>query len=192
MSGHERAYRQLLRLYPGDFRHRYGAEMVTLFLDQLRDENAAERPTAGAALWLRTLVDIAKTAPLEHFRREAYVPRPVDPASVPLVDATAHPAEVRAGYVLTSLPFVLMVVLMVGAPGYLDPLFSNPPDIVGLPAGVVFLFFALVWAVFGILVVRGARSNARILLAFVVFALPASIAIFLGPALILIVQNLAT
>jgi hypothetical protein len=187
----EHAYRHLLRLYPATFRDRYEAEMVTLFLDQLRDENAPAKPTASAARWLGTLVDIAKTAPLEHLRREAYVPNPVDPASIRLADAAERSPGARAGYALTSVPIILTVVAMVVAPGFMDPLFANPPAIGGLPAGVALLFIFLVWAVMGILVVRGARSNARVLLALAVFTLPASIAIILGPALILIIQNLA-
>jgi hypothetical protein len=120
------------------------------------------------------------------------VVEPVDPASNQVVDATARSQLARAGYVLTSLPFVLTVALMVLASGYLDPLFANPPAIAGLPMGVVFLFIALVWAVLGVLVVWGARSTARIIGALLVFTLPASMAIILGPAVILIIQNLAS
>lgn len=119
------------------------------------------------------------------------VANPDDPAPFRSVATTGRSAEARIGLALTSLPFILIVVLMFLAPGFLDPLFASPPAILGLPAGVVFLFIALAWAVLGILVGRSARSNARILLAMVVFALPASMAIFLGPAAILIIQNLA-
>jgi CHASE2 domain-containing sensor protein len=80
---------------------------------------------------------------------------------------------------------------MVVAPGFMDPLFANPPAIAGLPAGVVFLFLALVWAVLGIVVARRARSTLGIAFTLVVFTLPALFAILVGPALILIVQNLA-
>jgi hypothetical protein len=119
------------------------------------------------------------------------VVEPVDPASNQVVGATWRSPLARAGYVLTSFPFVLIVVLMVVAPGFMDPLLANPPAIAGLPAGVVLLFLALVWAVLGILVARRARSTAGIALALVVFTLPASMAIMLGPAAILIIQNLA-
>jgi hypothetical protein len=109
-----------------------------------------------------------------------------------MVDATVRSPAARAGYViLTSLPFILTVALMVLAPGFLDPLFANPPAIAGLPMGVVILFIALAWALFGILVAWGARSNARVIGALLVFTLPAAMVIFLGPALILILQNQA-
>jgi hypothetical protein len=124
-------------------------------------------------------------------RTELYGAEPMDPVSDQTVDATARSSITRAGYVLTSLPFVLAVALNVLAPGFLDPLFASPPSIAGLPAGVVFLFLTIVWAVLGILVARKARSEARIALALVVFTLPAMFAILVGPALILIIQNLA-
>jgi hypothetical protein len=108
-----------------------------------------------------------------------------------MVDATGRSHQAMVGYAVTSLPIILIVVLMVAAPGFIDPLFANPPAIAGLPAGVVFLFVSLVWAVLGILVARGARSITRVALAVAVFTMPACMAIILGPAVILIIQNLA-
>jgi hypothetical protein len=108
-----------------------------------------------------------------------------------MVDATVRSPMARVGFALTSFPFILLVALAVLAPGYLDPLFANPPAIAGLPLGVAWLFVAIVWAVLGILVARGVRSSARIIGALLVFTLPASMAIILGPAAILIVQNVA-
>jgi uncharacterized membrane protein len=109
-----------------------------------------------------------------------------------MADATGRSQQAMAGYVLTSMPFILIIVLAVVAPGFMDPLFAGRPAILGLPAGVVFLVLTIVWAVLGILVARKARSEAWIALAVVVFTLPALMAIMIGPALILIVQNLAS
>lgn len=70
-SLHERAYRALLRLYPARFRARFGDEMVRLFGDLVRDAREAGRPAAAFRLWLRTLSDLAATAPAEHGRDRA-------------------------------------------------------------------------------------------------------------------------
>lgn len=75
-ASHERVYRGLLRLYPSEFRARFGDEMVQLFGDQLRDARtgrASPGPPAGAHVWLRTLGDLAVTVASEHLRRDRTV-----------------------------------------------------------------------------------------------------------------------
>ena len=67
-----RLYTGLLRVYPTEFRRRYGAEMALLFTDQLRD---AVRPSALARVWLRGVVDVASSAIGEHLRRDRTVAR---------------------------------------------------------------------------------------------------------------------
>jgi capsular polysaccharide biosynthesis protein len=58
-------YRRLLWLYPAQHRAKYGAAMVQLFRDQCRDARL-KSPTWGlAALWLRTLSDLASTSVAE-------------------------------------------------------------------------------------------------------------------------------
>jgi hypothetical protein len=61
-------------------------------------------------------------------RMELHVAEPMDPVPNQTVDATARSSMARAGYVLTSLPFVLAVALIVLAPRFLDPLFASPPS----------------------------------------------------------------
>lgn len=63
MSISERIYRLLLRLYPRQHRRHYGEPMITHFRDQLRE---AHRDGTLLTLWLRTLIDVATTAPREH------------------------------------------------------------------------------------------------------------------------------
>lgn len=58
----ERLYRLLLRLYPREHRRQYGELMVIHFRDQLR---AARAEGSVLKFWLRTLLDVARTAPLE-------------------------------------------------------------------------------------------------------------------------------
>ena len=66
----EHLYRSLLRLYPTEFRARFGDEMVQLFGDQLRDARTGAAGGGMARTWLRTLGDLLVTAVTEHARRD--------------------------------------------------------------------------------------------------------------------------
>ncbi|HJT28383.1 MAG TPA: hypothetical protein VJ784_13310 [Pyrinomonadaceae bacterium] len=59
-------YSILLIAYPREFRQEYGSQMVLLLLDCQRDA-----PTAPARtrIWLRTLIDLVRTAPREHLEK---------------------------------------------------------------------------------------------------------------------------
>ena len=114
----------------------------------------------------------------------------VDPGSVALVVSPERTGPLRLGYAIASLPFVLIVVALLVAPGFMEPIFSNPPDILGLPAGIVVLFVAAVWASLAFVVIRAVRSRLGVALAVLVFTIPSIIAIIYLPATILIVQNL--
>ena len=46
-----------------------------------------------------------------------------------------------SGYVVGFLPIGLAGFLFIAAPGFMKPMFANPPAIAGLPAGVVILIF---------------------------------------------------
>jgi hypothetical protein len=66
----------------------------------------------------------------------------------------------------------------------------NPPDVAGLPAGIVLVFVALAVMAIGVVALRRASSNRSALLAFVGLTLPAAAVMVVGPGLILIVQNM--
>ena len=59
-------YSILLLAYPREFRREYGSQMVLLFLDCQRDARTAP---ARTRIWLRTLVDLVRTAPREHLEK---------------------------------------------------------------------------------------------------------------------------
>ena len=65
-GGHERVYRSLLRVFPADFRARYGDQMVQLFSDQLRDQGQGRS-------WLKAVGDIPGSAASERLRRNRTV-----------------------------------------------------------------------------------------------------------------------
>ena len=58
----ERLYRGLLRLYPAEFRRRYGAAMLDFYCERRR--------AAGRAAWPRLLLDLFTSAAAERLRRE--------------------------------------------------------------------------------------------------------------------------
>jgi hypothetical protein len=57
-----RVYRTLLRLYPANFRDRYGGEMVQLLGDQLRDARNSGRLSSLVVTWFRSLDDLITTS----------------------------------------------------------------------------------------------------------------------------------
>jgi tight adherence protein B len=59
-----------------------------------------------------------------------------------------------SGYVVGFLPIALAGFLFVAAPGFMDPMFANPPAIAGLPAGVIILFFGGFMMFIGFMLIR--------------------------------------
>jgi hypothetical protein len=105
-----------------------------------------------------------------------------------VVTAPAPPARART--IAALAPIWILLALLVFRQGFFDPLFANPPGIAGMPAGALLLICAIAWGIIGARVMRSRRSDAGALLTLLVFAFPATFAVILGPALILIVQNL--
>lgn len=59
-----------------------------------------------------------------------------------------------SGYVVGFLPIGLAGFLFVAAPGFMDPMFANPPGILGLPAGVIILVVGGIMMFFGFMLIR--------------------------------------
>jgi tight adherence protein B len=59
-----------------------------------------------------------------------------------------------SGYVVGFLPIGLAAFLFIGAPGFMDPMFDNPPGILGLPAGVIILFMGGFMMFIGFMIIR--------------------------------------
>src|SRR6266545_3454527 len=64
-SFHDRLFRLLLKLFPAEFRGDFGDNMAADFDDQRREVEG--RNGAVRALWVRTIVDLVRRAPREHF-----------------------------------------------------------------------------------------------------------------------------
>ena len=63
----DRAYRALLYVYPVAHRHEYGPWMAQLFRDLCRDAVQRDGAFGLVELWIRTLLDVAYTAFVEHW-----------------------------------------------------------------------------------------------------------------------------
>ena len=59
-----------------------------------------------------------------------------------------------SGYVVGFLPIALAGFLFVAAPGFMEPMFANPPALMGLPAGVIILFFGGFMMFIGFMLIR--------------------------------------
>jgi tight adherence protein B len=59
-----------------------------------------------------------------------------------------------SGYVVGGLPFALAFFIYLAAPAFFDPMFENPPGIIGLPAGVIILFVGAIMMIVGFLAIR--------------------------------------
>jgi tight adherence protein B len=59
-----------------------------------------------------------------------------------------------SGYVVGFLPIGLAGFLFIAAPGFMDPMFDNPPGIMGLPAGVIILLFGGFMMFIGFMFIR--------------------------------------
>jgi hypothetical protein len=191
VSRHERVYRRLLRLYPERFRSAYADEMTRLFADQLRDAKASHEPFAVAGLWIRCIVDLVATAPGHHIRREQTVPQTVDaaPAAIP---ASHQRAGNRALRVLIGfLPLWVLLFLLVAAPNFMAPMFANPPEVYGLPAGVVILAIALTVMAIGVAILGRTSSPKAAIVTVVGFTAPSLILLVMAPAMILAIVNLS-
>src|SRR6187431_3409079 len=59
-----------------------------------------------------------------------------------------------SGYVVGFLPIGLAAFLFVAAPGFMEPMFANPPEILGLPAGVIILMIGGFMMFLGFMFIR--------------------------------------
>jgi hypothetical protein len=189
VNRHERAFRRLIRLYPASFRAHYEDQMTGLFADQVRDARTSGSPLALTRLCAHTLIDLIATAPRQHLREEAPVLQPVEPAAAPTTP-TRTPLQ-RVAVVVASVPVILWAALWVVAPGFMEPVMSNPPAVLGLPAGFFLVAFSGGMALFGWLVARRTQTLGVALGALAFLTLPALLLIVMAPALILFIVETA-
>ncbi len=190
MRSHSRAYEVLLRLYPRPFRDEFASEMELLFDEQL-DDARRDGYLAVAALWVRTCVDLVVTVPQHHVRRERKVPDAVL-AAQPIARGDIDFAHERRRWRIAAvLPPLWLWLVTVAMPGLMDPLFSNPPAIAGLPMGLYLVAVSILLTIGSSLVIATARSGIQVAAAIVLFVVPATLLILLGGSAILLITAIA-
>lgn len=66
---HTRIYRTFLLAYPRAFRQVYGGDMAQVFSDRLRDERERSGGHATLRVWIFTLLDLIKSAPVQRMEK---------------------------------------------------------------------------------------------------------------------------
>jgi hypothetical protein len=79
MTGRERAFRFVLRLYPAAFRARYGDELIGLCMDELRDATSPGARRGPARTLLANLIDVGWSGLVERVSNSG------DPAPTPVM-----------------------------------------------------------------------------------------------------------
>ena len=92
---------------------------------------------------------------------------------------------------LSLIPFAEALLLAVFPQNYFGPLFAKPPDILGIPLGLVLEVLVLAWAALGARVIWTTKSQGMATIALLATTAPAVPVLLLLPAIILIMQNLA-
>ncbi|HEX7951359.1 MAG TPA: hypothetical protein VF494_13495, partial [Candidatus Limnocylindrales bacterium] len=59
-----------------------------------------------------------------------------------------------SGYVVGGLPIGLAAFIYVAAPNFFDPMFTKPPDVIGIPLGIILIGIALVMMGIGFVAIR--------------------------------------
>lgn len=86
---------------------------------------------------------------------------------------------------ITALsPLGLWVVLILLVPGFTEPLYQNPPGMLGLPAGIVIAGVAAILTVIGALIVWRSRSSSVSAIAIACLTIPALLLIGLAPTIV--------
>ena len=66
VAGSRRLYARLINLYPKEHVAEYGTAMQQVFFDQCREISQEQGMLGLVFLWLRTIIDLGKTAVSEH------------------------------------------------------------------------------------------------------------------------------
>jgi hypothetical protein len=103
--------------------------------------------------------------------------------------STFAPHRISGLLLALGPPGLAILIIFMGGPTLGHPMFSEPVA-PGIDLGVVVTTFAVSWGAIGGYIVATSRRPWVLPLALVVFTFPATLAIVLGPAIVLILQNL--
>jgi hypothetical protein len=97
--------------------------------------------------------------------------------------------DTRYGYLIACLPFVVLGILAVLAPSFLDQIDANPPALFGLPAGMVLLGLGIAWGALAFVVIWAASSRVGVLVAQLFFTMPSMFLIILAGPVVQILEH---
>lgn len=92
--------------------------------------------------------------------------------------------------IVALAPLWALIIVALASPSFYPAMTTEYPNIAGLSFGAVLEGLALIWMLLGVAVVWPARAPLIESLAFTVFTVPATVAVVLAPALVLVMQNL--
>jgi hypothetical protein len=161
--------------------------MISLFREQLRDARSSGERKQIASLWARCLVDLVVTVPKQHFEKERRVSQVAEGSPVVLVQVRPGSSTQTRRVLLALLPLWVLLVRSIFAPGANEPLFANPPAVLGLPAGLVLLAFSFVLMAVGVVVMARTTSMRSAIYTFAFVIAPATGLVLLAPAIILLI-----
>jgi hypothetical protein len=109
----------------------------------------------------------------------------------PVPEAPSRSRSRWATRITAFTPLWVLIVALVASPRFFPPMFAKPPEILGIPLGLVLDAIAMVWMLIGVVLIWDARSRLVEALVLFWFTIPATLVVVFSPALILIMQNLA-
>ena len=110
----ERIYASMMRLYPRDFRERYGDDMLDYFRDRLRDQRT--RGLNMPRFWIRAFCDLVTSAAHERFTPRAAPPPFPTPHGDSMLQALIHDLSF-SGRMLRKNPVITAVAVLIIALG---------------------------------------------------------------------------
>jgi hypothetical protein len=113
------------------------------------------------------------------------------PNPQPMQEAPSKSRSRWATRITAFTPLWVLIVASVASRTFSEPMFSRPPDWLGIPLGVVMDAIAMVWMLIGAVLIWDARLRLVEALVLFWFTIPATLVVVFSAALILIMQNLA-
>ena len=106
VDGSTKLYQALLRAYPAPFRQRYGEEMTLVFGELTSDAWDRGGWPGLASVWLRVVVDLARTVPQQHY--SAWQGAPQMQTRLPIKTAALACISIAATFWLNTVLFAVL------------------------------------------------------------------------------------
>lgn len=109
----------------------------------------------------------------------------------PTIVASRPGGRMRAIARLIALMPLWLLLLTAVASNDFVVVFARPPDVAGLPLGLVLETIAVLWTLGGLAIVWRARSPIAESLALILFTIPATVMVGITPTAIEVLRSLA-